>query len=170
MRRTRSNLFRRTSGDVARFELRISKKDMKGEYVELPPVPIRDDNFSATRFWTGISRRSAAVQIRQSGLVRRESNRDFAVAISCGNVLQSIVRKLLYKWLVQCSTEIGMRMTPHNFRHGIATLLLAKSWENLSRAANYLGCSERVLQTYYAWIDSVRSLEETQDLLAEALS
>ncbi|GAA6202952.1 hypothetical protein [Aquicoccus sp. SU-CL01552] len=165
------NLFRRTSGDVARFELRISKKDMKGEYVELPPVPIRDDKFLGYQVldW----------YLKEIRPLFKFANPDWCgenqIAISpwlfpstkSGNVLSG---GLLYKWHVQCSTEIGMRMTPHNFRHGIATLLLAKSWENLSRAANYLGCSERVLQTFYAWIDSTRSLEETQDLLAEALS
>lgn len=77
---------------------------------------------------------------------------------------------MLYRWLTSCSDKIGLKIHPHNFRHGFATLLLAKSWSNRGRAAAYLGCSVSVLETYYGWIDKRQKLEEVQDLLAEALA
>lgn len=77
---------------------------------------------------------------------------------------------MLYKWLTRSSAEIGLPMFPHNFRHGFATLLLARSWSNRGRAAAYLGCSVGVLDTFYGWIDKQQKLEEVQDLLAEVLA
>ncbi|THH34328.1 hypothetical protein E4Z66_19210 [Aliishimia ponticola] len=78
--------------------------------------------------------------------------------------------RLFYRWLTSCSHAIELRMTPHNYRHGFATLLLARSWSNRGRAAAFLGCSVRVLEQYYAWIDTRQKLEDVQDLLAEALT
>lgn len=165
------NLFYRRAGSTKWFEIRVAQKDMKGEYVELPPIPIRDNR------WQGYQVMHWYLESIRP--LFDFANPDWCEANGCAaapwlfpahNSCGPLDGKLLYRWLTQCSAEIGLRMTPHNFRHGIATLLLAKSWSNKGRAAHYLGVTERVLEAFYAWIDKRRSLEETQDLLAEALS
>ena len=165
------NLFYRRAGPTKWFEIRIAQKDMKGEYVELPPIPIRDDRLQGYQVmnWYLDSIRPLFNFANEKWCEANECAASpwlFPAQHGHG----PLDGKLLYRWLTQCSAEIGLRMTPHNFRHGIATLLLAKSWSNKGRAADYLGISDRVLEAYYAWINKRRSFEETQDLLAEALS
>lgn len=168
---TGQNLFRRTTGNKNFFELRVAQKDMKGEYVELPPIHIRDDKYCGYDVldWYLTTGRP----------LFDFANPDFCEEKKCALATHLFVSersanplggKMLYKWLTRSSAEIGLRMFPHNFRHGFATLLLARSWSNRGRAAAYLGCSVGVLDTYYGWIDKKQKLEEVQDLLAEALA
>ena len=165
------NPFRRRIGDQRRFELRIAKKDMKGEYTELPPIPIRDDRYCgyalldwylseirplfpfANREWCSDQNKTMSPWL-------------FPAEQSAGPLRGGP----LHTWICRASELAELPMTPHNFRHGTATLLLARSWSNRERAATYLGCSLSVLDTYYAWIDRLRKIEEVQDLLAEALN
>ncbi len=168
---TGQNLLRREAAGKRWFELRIAVKDMKGEYVEMPPIPIHDDKYCgydvldwylqyirplfnfANPDWCEENKRARTPYLFPS---------EQSAAPLRGSVL--------YKWITRSSADIGLAMSPHNFRHGFATLLLARSWGNRGRAAAYLGCSVRVLDTYYAWLDKRQKLEETQDLLAEALA
>ena len=165
------NLFRKTTGDQRVFELRISQKDMKGQYVELPPIQIRDDKYCGYDVldWYLVHARP----------LFDYANREFCEKQQCAMATHLFVSEqssnplsgtMLYKWLTRSSAEIGLPMLPHNFRHGFATLLLARSWSNRGRAAAYLGCSVGVLDTYYGWIDKRQKLEEVQDLLAEVLA
>ena len=168
---TGQNFFRRTTGEKKFFELRIPVKDMKGEYVELPPIHIRDDKYCGYEVldWYLTTARP----------LFDFANPDFCETEKCPMATHLFVAEqsanplagsMLYKWLTRSSAEIGLPMFPHNFRHGFATLLLARSWSNRGRAAAYLGCSVNVLDIYYGWIDKRQKLEEVQDLLAEALA
>lgn len=165
------NFFRKTTGDKKIFELRIAQKDMKGEYVELPPIEIRDDKYCGYEVldW----------YLKTARPLFNYANPEFCKKQKCAIATHLFVSEqsakplsggLLYNWLTRSSAEIGLPMFPHNFRHGFATLLLARSWSNRGRAAAYLGCSVAVLDTYYGWIDKRQKLEEVQDLLAEALA
>ncbi|MCA1334907.1 hypothetical protein [Pseudooceanicola marinus] len=165
------NLFRKTMGEKKFFELRVAKKDMKGEYVELPPIHIRDDKYCGYEVidWYLTTGRP----------LFDFANPEFCEENKCARATHLFLSErsarplsgsMLYKWLTRSSAEIGLPMFPHNFRHGFATLLLARSWSNRGRAAAYLGCSVGVLDTYYGWIDKRQKLEEVQDLLAEALA
>jgi len=165
------NLFRKTMAHQKLFELRIAQKDMKGAYVELPPIHIRDDAYCGYDIldW----------YLQTARPLFDFVNPDFCEEKKCAMATHLFVSEksaaplsgaMLYKWLTRSSAEIGLSMFPHNFRHGFATLLLARSWSNRGRAAAYLGCSVGVLDTYYGWIDKRQKLEEVQDLLAEALA
>ncbi|MWD29327.1 hypothetical protein E0K89_017745 [Aquicoccus sp. SCR17] len=168
---TGQNLFRKTAGERKFFELRIAQKDMKGEYVELPPIHIRDDKYCGYEVldW----------YLKTARPLFDFADPDYCEEKECALATHLFVSErsarplagsMLYKWLTRSSAEIGLPMFPHNFRHGFATLLLARSWSNRGRAAAYLGCSVGVLDTYYGWIDKRQKLEEVQDLLAEALA
>lgn len=165
------NFFRRTMNDKNIFELRIARKNMKGEYVELPPIHVRDDKYCGYEVlnWYLTTARP----------LFNYANPQFCKEEKCAMATHLFVSEqsakpldgaMLYKWFTRSSAEIGLPMYPHNFRHGFATLLLARSWSNRGRAAAYLGCSVGVLDTYYGWIDKQQKLEEVQDLLAEALA
>lgn len=79
-------------------------------------------------------------------------------------------KSLFYEWISEASAEIGMPMTAHNFRHGLASILLKRSLANLDKVAKFLGNTPAVVQRNYAWINVEAVIEETQDdLLNEAL-
>ncbi|WP_306110943.1 MULTISPECIES: hypothetical protein [Roseovarius] len=167
---TGQNFFHKTTGEKKFFELRVAQKDMKGEYVELPPIHIRDDKYCGYEVidW----------YLKTARPLFDFANSEFCEKNKCARATHLFVSErsanplagqMLYKWLTRSSAEIGLPMYPHNFRHGFATLLLARSWSNRGRASAYLGCSIGVLDTYYGWIDKRQKLEEVQDLLAEAL-
>jgi len=168
---TGQNLFRKTTGEKKNFELRVAQKDMKGEYIELPPIHVRDDKYCGYEvldWYLNVARPLFDF-----------ANPDFCKTKKCPMATHLFVAEqsanplagsMLYKWLTRSSAEIGLPMFPHNFRHGFATLLLARSWSNRGRAAAYLGCSVGVLDTFYGWIDKRQKLEEVQDLLADALA
>ncbi|WP_417273737.1 hypothetical protein [Celeribacter halophilus] len=164
------NFFRKKIGENKIFELRIAQKDMKGEYVELPPIHIRDDKYFGHDVldW----------YLKTSRPLFDFANPEYCQEQQCAQATHLFMSEksakplsgsMLHRWLTRSSAEIGLPMYPHNFRHGFATLLLARSWSNRGRAAAYLGCSVGVLDTYYGWIDKKQKLEEVQDLLAEAL-
>lgn len=165
------NLFRKTTGDKKIFELRIAQKDMKGAYVEMPPIHVRDDKYYGYEVldW----------YLKTARPLFNYANPEFCEKLKCPMATHLFVSEksskplggaMLYNWLTRSSAEIKLPMYPHNFRHGFATLLLARSWSNRGRAAAYLGCSVGVLDTYYGWIDKQQKLEEVQDLLVEALA
>ncbi|MEM5542650.1 hypothetical protein WNY61_07855 [Sulfitobacter sp. AS92] len=168
---TTQNFFRKTVGEEKYFELRVAQKDMKGEYIEMPPIRIRDDQYCGYEVldW----------YLKAARPLFDFANPEHCEAQKCPMATHLFVSEqsanplngaMLYKWFRRSSAEIGLPMFPHNFRHGFATLLLARSWSNRGRAAAYLGCSTGVLETYYGWIDKRQKLEEVQDLLAEALA
>ncbi|WP_238368626.1 hypothetical protein [Mesobacterium pallidum] len=168
---TGQNLFRKTAGERKLFELRVAQKDMKGEYVELPPIHIRDDKYCGYEVldWYLKTARPLFDFADPDYCEKKECALATHLFVSEKSA-RPLAGSMLYKWLTRSSAEISLPMFPHNFRHGFATLLLARNWSNRGRAASYLGCSVGVLDTYYGWIDKRQKLEEVQDLLAEALA
>ena len=83
---------------------------------------------------------------------------------------QHLSKSTFYNWLVEASDDIGMPMTPHNFRHRIASMLLSRSFANLHKVANMLNNTPAVVQIFYAWINREALLEEAQDDVLRELS
>lgn len=165
------NFSRKTIGEKKIFELRVARKNMKGEYVELPPIQVRDDKYCGYEVLNWY--------LETARPLFDYANPEFCEKEECAMATHLFVSEqsgkplggaMLYRWFTRSSAEIGLPMFPHNFRHGFASLLLARSWSNRGRAAAYLGCSVGVLDAYYGWIDKQQKLEEVQDLLAEALA
>lgn len=165
------NFFRKTTGQKKFFELRVAQKDMKGKYVELPPIQIRDDKYCGYEVldWY-LSTARPLFDFANPEFCKQEECAQATHLFVSEQSARPLSGGMLYNWLTRSSAEVGLPMFPHNFRHGFATLLLARSWSNRGRAAAYLGCSVGVLDTYYGWIDKQQKLEEVQDLLAEALA
>lgn len=70
-------------------------------------------------------------------------------------------------WLKQHSAEAGLPMTPHNFRHGQASLYLKHHPGEYSGAARLLGDKTQAVRTYYAWIDDDAEMARVQRLIAQ---
>lgn len=165
------NLFKITKGDKRYFELRISKKDMKGEYIELPPIPIRDDKYCGYEVVDWFLKEIRPLFDHANPEWCEENKRKRTPYLFPSEKSERpLTGSVLYDWIEKSSHMIGVPMSPHNFRHGFATLLLSKSWGNKERASAYLGCSPQIIEKHYGWIDRQQKLEETQDLLAGYLA
>ncbi|MGR3439031.1 hypothetical protein [Alterinioella nitratireducens] len=70
-------------------------------------------------------------------------------------------------WLKQHSADAGLPMTPHNFRHGQASLYLKHHLGEYSGAARLLGDKTEAVRTYYAWIDDDAEMARVQRLIAQ---
>lgn len=103
---TGQNLFRKTTGEKKFFELRVAQKDMKGEYVELPPIHIRDDKYCGYEVidWYLTTGRP----------LFDFANPEFCKEKKCARATHLFVSeqsanplggKMLYKWLTRSSAE-----------------------------------------------------------------
>jgi hypothetical protein len=61
--------------------------------------------------------------------------------------------------------EIELPCTPHNFRHGQASLLYHKHPEHIDTIAQRLGNSRRTVLKHYAWVHEEQAMIEGQKLL-----
>ncbi len=61
--------------------------------------------------------------------------------------------------------EVGLPCTPHNFRHGQASLLYYAHPEHLDTIAQRLGNTRRTVLKHYAWVHKERAMAEGQKLL-----
>lgn len=61
-------------------------------------------------------------------------------------------------------------LNPHRFRHGQASILVARNPGNWQFAMVRLGDTERTVRRNYAWIDTERLMEKGQDQLAAELA
>lgn len=66
---------------------------------------------------------------------------------------QRISDEALRNWLQCHSRDLGIPMSPHNFRHGLASLWLRNRPGDYSGAARLLCNSPATVRAYYAWID-----------------
>ncbi len=73
-------------------------------------------------------------------------------------------------WLLECSTEIGLRQTSHNFRHGMCSIQINDDPGCIEELAVFLGDTPGVLRRYYAFIDEDRQLKTMQRGFAERRS
>ncbi|MBI1492437.1 hypothetical protein [Halocynthiibacter styelae] len=95
----------------------------------------------------------------QDLLQRSESPHLFVALQSAGHLSKSV----FYEYLCEASEAIGMPMTPHNFRHGVASIMLRRSLANIGRVATLLNNSPSVVEKFYAWINEAIVIEEVQD-------
>ncbi|WP_417525761.1 hypothetical protein [Marinovum sp.] len=80
-------------------------------------------------------------------------------------------KSVLYTYLCDASDAIGMPLTPHNFRHGLASILLKRSLANVGKVATLLNNTPGVVLRNYGWINEEAVIEEVQDeIVEEALS
>lgn len=94
---------------------------------------------------------------------RRESIHLFVAPESDAHLSKSV----FYDYLCEASEVIGMPMTPHHYRHGIATILLKRSLANVSKVATMLNNTPAVVLKNYAWINEEALIEETQDEIVQ---
>lgn len=79
----------------------------------------------------------------------------------------SISDKALRNWLQHHSRDLGIQMSPHNFRHGLASLWLRSRPGDYSGAARLLCNSPATVRTYYAWIDHEAEMINVQAEVAK---
>lgn len=102
--------------------------------------------------------------VPKHGMLQRESIHLFVAPNSAAHLSKSV----FYNWILDASDGIGMPMTPQNFRHGLASILMSRSLANAGRVAVLLNNKPSTVLRYYAWINSRALIEETQDeILAE---
>jgi hypothetical protein len=99
----------------------------------------------------------------QDLLQRAESIHLFVSPQSAAHLSKSV----FYDYLCEASEAIGMPMTPHNFRHGVASIMLKRSLANIGKVATLLNNSPGVVGTFYAWINEAIVIEEVQDEIVE---
>lgn len=79
---------------------------------------------------------------------------------------KKISDKALRNWLQHHSRDLGIPMSPHNFRHGLASLWLRSRPGDYSGAARLLCNSPATVRAYYAWIDHEAEMINVQNELA----
>ena len=58
-------------------------------------------------------------------------------------------------------------MTAHQFRHGLATILLKRSLANAGKVAKMLNNTPAVVLKNYAWINEEAVIEEAQEEIVQ---
>ena len=76
-------------------------------------------------------------------------------------------KSVFYEYLCEASEAIGMPMTPHHFRHGIASILLKRSLANVGKVATLLNNTQAVVLNNYGWINEEAVIEESQDEIVQ---
>lgn len=73
-------------------------------------------------------------------------------------------------WWDDCVLEIGLPgMTPHMFRHGLASIIAAENPGNWALLAALLGDAESTCRDYYAWIDKDRLIREGHAIITKGV-
>ncbi len=65
-------------------------------------------------------------------------------------------------WLLECSTEIGLPMTPHNYRHGVCSIQINDDPNCIDELEILLCDRAETLKKYYAFLDRERTLRTMQ--------
>ena len=78
-----------------------------------------------------------------------------------------IGQKSLGAWLTNHTRAIGLPMTPHNLRHGLATLHLKYHPGDYAGAARLLCITPQTARQYYAWIDEEAEMRNVQQEVAK---
>jgi hypothetical protein len=77
-----------------------------------------------------------------------------------------LCNKTFGNWLLECSTEIGLPLTSHNFRHGRCTIEINVDPACIDRLALYLGDKPETIRTYYAFLDTQKIVDGLQSHVA----
>jgi hypothetical protein len=69
-------------------------------------------------------------------------------------------------WLHECSIEIGLPLTSHNFRHGRCTIEVNDDPASIERLALYLGDRPKTIRKYYAFLNVEKIVDRLQSDVA----
>jgi hypothetical protein len=70
-------------------------------------------------------------------------------------------------WLLSCSIEIDLRLTSHNFRHGLCSIQINDDPNCVEDLAVLLGDQPETVRKYYAFLKRDAVLSRMQDTIAE---
>ena len=174
------------------FIIRLDAKTLKGKkkrQEEVPPIKISPERLEgaqtldwyletirplfpfANPIWCLSSENEPLDHVRfgvAKGGIRQTESMFFFVSPKSEKHLQ---KSTFYNWMTECSDQIGLRTTAHNFRHGLATILLAKSFSNLPKVASFLMNKEATVLAHYAWLDAEGMVHDAQaEIVEEAFS
>jgi hypothetical protein len=71
-------------------------------------------------------------------------------------------KKTFGDWLFECSSEIGLPMRSHNFRHGEASIMINDDPASIDLIALALGDRAETVRRYYAFLHPEKTLKEMQ--------
>ena len=73
-------------------------------------------------------------------------------------------------WFVRIMRDVvGIRCTPHNYRHGQASLLYHRHPSRIGWIAVRLGDKQDTVLRHYAWVHAEKAMAEGQRLIAELI-
>jgi len=76
-----------------------------------------------------------------------------------------------HDWFTKIMRDVvGVRCTPHNFRHGQASLLYHKYPGKIGWIAVRLGDKEEMVLSHYAWVHSEKMMAEGQELISDLIN
>jgi len=169
------------------FLLTVSAKEMKGNKRRVPPVKIRRNAlegaqtlewylnsirplfpFGNRKWCEGVD--EPLDHVRFGAKLRKMDRRESIYFFVAPESADHLSKSLFYEQLVSASEDIGMPMTAHNFRHGMASILMSRSLANLHKVARMLNNTPDVVQKYYAWINEEAVIEETQDEILDEVT
>lgn len=138
-------------------ELLKNGKSLTKRGEQLPPIEIRDKvpsdhGFKILRWYID--------EIRPLFAGARHSSRLFPSCLAGAGRLSDTALDL---WLFQCSTAIGLTLTPHNFRHGYVSIQYQADRSCLGDLAIIMAIEEDTLRRHYRFIDRARTAREIQD-------
>ena len=64
---------------------------------------------------------------------------------------------------------VGVRCTPHNYRHGQASLLYHRYPERIGWIAVRLGDTQDTVLRHYAWVHAAKAMAEGQRLISDLI-
>lgn len=70
-------------------------------------------------------------------------------------------------WLLSCSIEIDLRLTSHNFRHGLCSIQINDDPNCIHDLAVFLGDQPETVRKYYAFLERNALLSKMQNRIAE---
>lgn len=80
------------------------------------------------------------------------------------------IRNTVFReWFRKITRSLGVPMTPHNFRHALASMMIRArpgSWDEI---AALLGNTPETVMKYYAWVNKQTQIENAQSLVLELL-
>lgn len=88
---------------------------------------------------------------------------------SVENPGRSIRNTVFRDWFRQVTRALGLPMTPHNFRHALASMMIKARpgcWDDI---AALLGNTPETVMKYYAWVNKQTQMENAQRLVLELL-
>ncbi|MBL3702122.1 hypothetical protein GI582_05350 [Sulfitobacter sp. BDSS02] len=75
---------------------------------------------------------------------------------------RSLVISTFDGWLAECSTNIGLPLLPHNFRHGLCTIEIFHDPTCYPELETLTGDTEKTLRQHYAFVDRERQSRSLQ--------